>query len=44
MFKVMMEIDGEHYTYGTYSDPCRANEIAMQVREERDVWTYVLRV
>ena len=41
MFNVMMVVDGEVYKYGTYSNRNRANEIAMQVREEREVETYV---
>lgn len=41
MFKVMMIIDNETYTYGTYSDRNRANEIAIEVRESRQVETFV---
>lgn len=37
MWEIVMEIDGEEYTYGKYSDRARANEIAMQVRDERGV-------
>ena len=44
MFRVMMIVDGEEYAYGTYADRNRANEIAMQVREERDIDTYVIEV
>jgi hypothetical protein len=41
MFKVMMIVDNETYTYGTYSDRNRANEIAIEVRESRQVETFV---
>jgi hypothetical protein len=41
MFKVVMVFDSGNYTYGTYEDRNRANEIAMMVREERDCETYV---
>lgn len=41
MFRVMMIVDDEAYAYGTYADRNRANEIAMQVREEREIETYV---
>lgn len=39
-FIVWMEIENNEYKYGTYSDRDKANEIALQVREERnvDVW------
>lgn len=37
-----MEIDGIKYTYGEYKDANRANEIAMQVRDQRDIWVYVI--
>ena len=41
MFKVIMIIDNETYTYGTYSDRNRANEIAIEVRESRQIETFV---
>ena len=41
MFKIWMEIDGNEYEYGTYTDRDRANEIALQVGYERDVETWV---
>lgn len=41
MFKIWMEIDGNDYVYGTYSDRDKANEIAKQVGYERDVDTWV---
>ena len=44
MFKVIMVVDNEEYTYGTYSNRDRANEIAMEVREQRSIDTYVTEV
>ena len=41
MFKVMMIVDNETYTYGTYADRNRANEIAIEVRESRQIETFV---
>lgn len=41
MFKVMMIVDNEIYTYGTYSDRNRANEIAIEVRVSRQIETFV---
>ena len=41
MFKVMMIVDGQNYLYGSYEDCDRANEIALQVRAERNVETFV---
>jgi hypothetical protein len=41
MFKVMMIIDNETYTYGTYADRNRANEIAIEVRASRQIETFV---
>lgn len=41
MWQVIMEIDDEKYVYGTYSDSNKANEVAMQVRDERSIWVYV---
>lgn len=40
-FRVIMIVDDEEYTYGTYESRDKANEIAMQVRDERDIETYV---
>ena len=40
-FRVIMVVDDEEYTYGTYDSRDRANEIALKVRDERDVDTYV---
>jgi hypothetical protein len=44
MFKIVMVIDETKYVYGTYADRNRANEIAMQVREERGCDTWVQEV
>lgn len=40
MYKVWMYIDDENWEYGIYESRDRANEVAMIVREERnvDVW------
>lgn len=40
-FRVIMIVDDEEYTYGTYESRDRANEVAMQVRDERDIETYI---
>lgn len=40
-FKVIMIVDDEEYTYGTYDSRNKANEVAIQVRDERDIETYV---
>lgn len=42
MYKIWMIIDEEYYYYGADKDRNKANEIAMQVREERGVQTCVL--
>lgn len=39
-----MIVDGTEYVYGRYEDRKRANEIAMEVRDERRVDVYVRRV
>lgn len=44
MWKIVMEIDGQEYTYGEYSDHAKANEIAMQVRNERGIIVSVYEV
>ena len=36
-YEVIMEMDGKGYVYGLYEDRKRANEIALQVKEERSV-------
>lgn len=41
MYRVMMVVDNEEYAYGTYADENRANEIAIEVRDQRDVETFV---
>ena len=40
-YKVIMVVDDEEYTYGTYESRNRANEVAMQVRDERGIDVYV---
>ena len=42
MFVVYMEVDGEAYVYGRYDDRGRANEIALQIREQRQIDVYVI--
>ena len=37
----MMLVDGSAYEYGRWSDRNKANEVAMEVREERRIDTYV---
>lgn len=44
--KIIMVFDGEEYEYGTYpfdtnEEKNRVNELAMQIRHERDCSTYV---
>ena len=41
MYNVLMEVTGEEYVYGKYTDRNKANEIAMQIRDERNVYTSV---
>jgi hypothetical protein len=41
MFKVMMLVDGEAYEYGRWADRNKANEVAMEVRAERRIETFV---
>lgn len=41
MFRVMMIVDNEVYEYGRWEDRNKANEIAMIVRDERRVDTFV---
>jgi hypothetical protein len=41
MYKVMMIVDGTAYCYGKWADRKVANEIALEVREQRQVDTYV---
>ena len=47
--QIIMVVDGEEYVYGTYSyntneEKNRVNELAMKIREEREVGTYVKEV
>jgi hypothetical protein len=39
-----MLVDGQEYVYGTYGDRCKANEVAIFVRNQREVFTYVAEV
>ena len=41
MFRVMMVIDDNTYEYGRWNDRDKANEIAMEVREERGIKIYI---
>lgn len=41
MYRIMMVVDDEAYVYGADSNRDKANEIAMKVRNERNVETYV---
>ena len=40
-YQVIMLIDWQEYLYGTYDDRDRANEIALQVAQERNIYTEV---
>ena len=42
MFVVYMEVDEKAYVYGRYDDRDKANEIALQVREQRQIDVYVI--
>ena len=47
--QIIMVVDGEEYVYGTYSyntneEKNIVNELAMKIREEREVGTYVKEV
>jgi hypothetical protein len=44
MFKVVMIVDGCQYSYGTYADRDRANEVAIQVCYERQIQVFVEKV
>lgn len=41
MYKVMMYVEGEWYEYGEWADRNKANEVAMEVRDERGCWVRV---
>lgn len=42
MYKIEMYVNSKWWTYGTYEDRHRANEIAMVVRDERKIWVRVV--
>lgn len=47
--QIVMVVDGEEYVYGTYpyntnSDKLRVNDLALKIRDEREVGTYVRKV
>ncbi len=49
MARIMMVVDGQEYAYGTYpfgtdEEKTRVNEIALEIAEERGVYTYVLEI
>ncbi len=44
--QIVMVVDGEEYVYGTYpynsnTEKLRVNDLAMKIRDERKVCTYV---
>lgn len=44
--QIVMVVEGEEHVYGTYpyntnSDKLRVNDLAMKIRDEREVGTYV---
>lgn len=44
--QIIMVVDGEEYIYGTYpfstnEEKNKVNEIAMKIRDERNIGTYV---
>lgn len=39
-----MKFDGVWYPYGAYESRDKANEVAMYVRDERDIWVRVVEV
>lgn len=41
MYRVMMLVDGETYEYGRWADRNKANKVAIEVREERRIETFV---
>lgn len=43
MFRVLMSFDegDTWYTYGTYNNANKANEVAMEVRDSRGCWVFV---
>lgn len=44
MYRVEMFIDGDWYVYGTYENKDKANEIAKEVRDQRQCAVYVSKV
>lgn len=47
--EIVMVIDGEEYIYGTYPfetdvEQTKVNNLAMQIRDEREVGVYVRRI
>lgn len=47
--QIIMVVDGEEYFYGTYpyntnEEKNKVNELAMKIRDEREVGTYVMEV
>jgi hypothetical protein len=44
MWEIIMIIDNIEYKYGADSNKDKANEIAIQIRKQRDIWTYVRKV
>lgn len=44
MYRVEMLVDGVWYTYGTYENRNKANEVAIYVRNERNVEVNIVEV
>ena len=47
--QIVMVVDGQDYVYGTYpyntsTEKCKVNELAMKIRDEREVGTFVREV
>lgn len=47
--QIIMSVDGEEYVYGTYpyntnAEKIRVNDLALKIRDEREVGTYVKEV
>ena len=43
-YAVIMIVDNAEYTYGTWDNPNKANEVAMEVRDFRGIDVYVREV
>ena len=43
-YAVIMVVDNEEYTYGTWDNANRANEVAMEVMDTRRIDVYVKEV